>query len=72
MTQEDYHNVKVCHTKYFVTFGFGEYYISLVFVTSSVLWAVGTVAVRYSNTAPHKYVQFTQRIHLCILPAFDI
>jgi len=60
------------HTKYFVMAGFGDYYVSLVFITSCLLWSVATVAVRYSNTAPHKYAQFTQRIYLCILPAFDI
>jgi len=60
------------HTTHFVTAGFGEYCISLVFITSSLLWAVATVAVRYSTTTPHKYVKFTQRIHIRILPAFDI
>jgi len=34
--------------------GFGEYYVSLVFITASLLWAADTVAVRYSNTKPHK------------------
>jgi len=60
------------HTTHFVTAGFGEYYVSLVFITSFLLWAVATVAVKYSNTARHNYAQFTQRIYLCILTAFDI
>ena len=60
------------HTTHFVAAGFGEYYVSLVFITSCLLWAVVKVALQYSNTAPHKYAQFTQRIHLCILSAFDI
>ena len=47
-------------------------YVSLVLNTSCLLWVVATVAVRYSNTVPHKYVEFTQRIHLCILLALDI
>jgi len=60
------------HTTNFVMPEFGEYYASLVLITSCLFWAVATVAVSYSNTAPHKYAQFTQRIHLCILPALDI
>jgi hypothetical protein len=55
-----------------VTAGFGEYYVNLVFITSCLLWAVAIFAVRYSKTALHKYVEFTQRINLRILPAFDI
>jgi hypothetical protein len=60
------------HTTHFVMAGFGEYYVSLVFITCCLLCAVATVAVRYSNTAHHKYVPFTHTIHVCILPAFDI
>jgi hypothetical protein len=55
MTQHDSHNVKVCHTIYLVTAGFGDYYVSLVFITCCLLWAAATDAVRYSNTAPQKY-----------------
>jgi len=47
-------------------------YVGLVFMTSFLLWSVATIAVRYSNTALHKYAQFTQTIHLRILPTFDI
>jgi len=36
--------------------GFGEYAVSLEFITSSVLWAVATVAVTYRDTATQKYV----------------
>jgi hypothetical protein len=51
---------------------FGEYNVTFVFIICSLLWAVGTVSVWYSNTAPHKYVEFTQRIDLRIFPTFDI
>ena len=40
--------------------GFGEYYVSLVFISSSVLWAIATVSVMFSNTATRKYVEFTE------------
>ena len=65
-TLSDKHNIEgkldICH----------QCYVSLVFITSCLLWSVATVAVSYSNTAPHKYVQFTQRIHLCTMPTFHI
>ena len=57
------------HTTHFVMAGFGENYITLIFITS---WAVAIVAVRQSDTAPQKYAQFTHRIHLSILPTSDI
>jgi hypothetical protein len=40
--------------------GFGEYYVSLGFITSCMFWAVRTVAVWYSNTATQKYIEFTE------------
>ena len=60
------------HKTHFVPAVFGEYYVSVVFITCCLLWAVATVAVRYSNTAPHKYLEFKQRIDLHTLPTFYI
>ena len=37
--------------------GFGEYYVSLVFITSCLLCSVATVSVKYSNTATQNFTE---------------